>query len=784
MFCLSLKRPLLRLFVFLLLCVSPSIAFSYNSLVTGGVCKTSRKGCRSTVGNAGGAGACCDPVSAKILHCISSNACVGGQPYRWSAANQPLGWTFFDNGRPDNFAKHTTEAFEKALKQAWDGWTVPACTSFRHKYLGRGSQNGSRVDIQLPSSQVWNLMGVSGALAFATPRATRSGSITTSSVFFGPGYNWGVNSVGLNEMDFKEVAHHEIGHAIGFAHTPYRTAVMYYQAQSPGPNFGGPGVDDVKAVCNVYPMTTEKTCTKDSDCGGCWTCLNGKCNLKDGGILCPCTQNSQCASGLVCKNTRCQKAQGSDALDFCDDKVPCKAGLTCMRTRQGQVCMQTCGKGAAYPPGSPGSACNIDGSCPSGNECALLIDERTVCLRSCTQDANCTGGGKCTSINLSGQTEKFCLCGEGNTCGVGYSCNKEYIGGIAGICAATKTAPETCPSGFTCSEVLNGHTACVPDPGNRRAGETCGPFFSCSAGLVCALIDPSRNKRVCVEDCGTSGQCRLRGICRPVGKKLKHCFCYQDSDCGDQRTCEHNESGKGVCTGKPNVCGNGECEAGNGENCVTCDKDCACGAGSVCNESKSTCEKAKVCGNGQCEPDNKENCGSCPEDCKCQSPLVCESSACREEKGCGDGTCDASRGEDCKTCEQDCACETGKVCEFGLCTSACGDGKCDSTKGEDCSTCSKDCSCKDNETCESGTCKVPPAEPAQPDAGAAQDEATLNCPASQQKEQCDADGKSCKKVCAGGCGCQATTADATPFAFLFSLMLLMWVGRLRRRHSA
>ena len=55
-----------------------SSAHAWNPLVVRGRCQQSGVQCSSTVGNAGGQGACCDPQSSTIASCESNNRCAGG----------------------------------------------------------------------------------------------------------------------------------------------------------------------------------------------------------------------------------------------------------------------------------------------------------------------------------------------------------------------------------------------------------------------------------------------------------------------------------------------------------------------------------------------------------------------------------------------------------------------------------------------------------------------------------------------------------------------------------
>jgi cysteine-rich repeat protein len=113
-------------------------------------------------------------------------------------------------------------------------------------------------------------------------------------------------------------------------------------------------------------------------------------------------------------------------------------------------------------------------------------------------------------------------------------------------------------------------------------------------------------------------------------------------------------------------CGNGSCEAGEGESCVNCPADCG-----------------SCCGNGTC--DSGESTASCPADCI---------------PPCGNGTCEGS--ETCTNCEGDCGlcfcgnttCDPTETCtdcagDCGPCEPVCGDAQCTGT--ETCTACPGDC---------------------------------------------------------------------------------------------
>jgi len=231
----------------------------------------------------------------------------------------------------------------------------------------------------------------------------------------------------------------------------------------------------------------------------------------------------------------------------------------------------------------------------------------------------------------------------------------------------------------TCgNNLIEGTESC---DGTDLGGQSCGDFGCTGGGTLacnstCDGFDTS--------GCFTCSACDNDGICE-VGEDCNNCV----NDCASGNT-----SGA--------VCGNGICEAGNGENCVTCAADCngrqsgkpanryCCGDGggtnpvscsdSRCSASGNTCTDVPTlpgsfcCGINGCEVG--EGCGNCGLDCATGAEL------------CGDGV-----DNDCDG-DVDCAdfdCIGDPICSGPTCGSA---GASCSSNGDCCSN-----RCKGNGTC-------------------------------------------------------------------------------------
>ncbi len=253
-------------------------------------------------------------------------------------------------------------------------------------------------------------------------------------------------------------------------------------------------------------------------------------------------------------------------------------------------------------------------------------------------------------------------------------------------------APAVCGNG-----VREGSEQC---DGADLGGATCSDV-GCSTGIVGCTLS-------CTLDFSGCSDCVVCG----------------DGSCEAPEDCENCPTDCPIFELPGFSCGNGLCEAGDGENCVTCPSDCngrqsgnpnnrfCCGFGgtnpvgcsdSRCNSNGFSCTTTPAgpgvstcCGDLVCE--SPESSLNCPLDCG--APPAC-----------GDGTCDP--GENRCSCASDCglppSSETG-LCADGIdndCDGAtdcadldcaldaacsgpvCGNGTCES--GESCTTCSADC---------------------------------------------------------------------------------------------
>ena len=713
--------------------------------VVGGKCKQTGYRCSSTIGNAGGRGACCDPsVSPSRLNsCVNNNPCIGGAPYRWRTL--PVIWWFNPNGMPGKagYRGFSTSDIESAFKKAWDVWTKPNCTNFQHSYQGQTSAvvtRGGSIDrknvLFLATPSEWAGMGVgSMTLAFTLPIPTRTGELIDADIVFNPypgGRSWKIYpNVRYNETDLLAVAAHEIGHAIGFAHTQITAGLMYY-ANKPGP-FKGLHQDDISAVCYTYPGR----CSKDSDCGSCMYCPNGKCVLKPiqpiPQLCKPCTSSSQCGgSSDVCLRL---PGQGNRCVQDCSKNGCCPKGYRCTDVGFGlKTCLpesgkcpdvrcssdQQCGPGESCQYGvckpkpvplDPNSCkgCTSDSQCGGNNKCVQFADGKSRCVQPCVAGNFCPTGYTCKGAG-SGRycfpAQQFCPCRGSSDCLSGEVCRNGFCrpSSCKYACPCSDKAP--CDPPYRCFQTPQGGICLQPcgssAGGSFSAGSPGSPCSSgqCRLGASCYRVQ--NGGTICLRPCRSSSQCSYGGRCYSIGNGQSFCLCTSDSECLSGQKCNKSLLQRaGACA---NSSGSSTCEPG-----YTC-KDV--GGTQIC-QPKPTRKAGEICSNTQpCLPglicivtSKNSSQGICLEDCTqsntCKYGGSCVIQATGNKKFCGcfyNSHCKS--GETCKKAFG----QAGYCVKGGGSNNSCGNGVCERSKGEDCGTCPRDCRCSSGRVCRNNRC--------------------------------------------------------------------------------
>ncbi|MEM1007547.1 MAG: matrixin family metalloprotease, partial [Myxococcota bacterium] len=669
---------------------------------------------------------------------------------------------------PVAFGGTSERAYEAALRNAFDAWISPNCTSFRHRYAGKlnapPSQSDGRILVHFATSQEWATWGLPSTItALATPVTNgNDGWITDADIIINPsplGFGWAVQNISSSQFDLTSTVAHEIGHVLGFGHSsvepnpPNPGSLMYYQAAGIGPlwsTFYGSRLpnDDVQAVCSTYPAVT---CRTDKDCGGCFSCsANKTCIpliLEPTSKFCkPCAQDADCAGT---SNQCLATAQGYRCFQACVRDSCCPTNTRCADVGNGRKqCVPNQGI-------CPALICRRNQDCGPGETCQRNqckprpVPRHPEACKPCSGNNTCSADNKC--LNLQGDPTCFQPCAANLFCPAEYTCRKTNVGNVcvpdAQFCPCTQKSD--CFADKICT---NGRCT---RPGGGILGDLCSDELACASDHQC---QPSGNSKICVQFCGpkalfTQGspgsRCRVQGTCT------------QGSVC-------QNLNGTPTCM--PATCPNGTCA--NGEQCrlllnqpyCFCQNDSECRNGTRCNISGifgkdfGVCAKPpppKACSaESDCieRKDLSTPCSSQSELCVC-SPrgtqdigMPCSySQLCKRGLTCLQlgkdrfrcfESCDPKQANACTrsklqctlkrensnfcACSKSVPCPQGQKCFFlenrdiGYCDKeappVCGDEACEPNKNEHCGNCPQDCRCLPGQICDQKICKNNPVK--------------------------------------------------------------------------
>ena len=406
-------------------------------------------------------------------------------------------------------------------------------------------------------------------------------------------------------------------------------------------------------------------CGCNGPCGDGMLCLDGECAPICGNLICQPEMGEDCETCPEDCST-CPPECGNgviEGFEECDDgdlvdnggcSSKCKSEvLVCGNLVVEADNDEECDDGNAVSGDGCSETCEWeDGYCGNmvcekifGETCSNCEEDCGSCEWDCG-DGTCEGGETCLSCSEDCACTNGAVCFEAECCEPlcdGVECGDDGCGALCGTCSDV----ESCVDG-----------ACYP------ASEDCDEILDCLAGCegaaVClqacveAASTPAKSAylalKACLDahcegpvddacfDAEVVDHCKSQYLeCTACTPDCDGIQCGLDSTCGvscgtcvGEASCE-----QGVCVPPPAVCGDGECEPGEG--CADCPDDCG-----------------ECCGDGLCADD--EDCESCPVDCGI-CPIEC-----------GDDVCDPT--ETCTSCAADCACADGEICEDGLCAAA------------------------------------------------------------------------------------------------------------------
>jgi hypothetical protein len=220
-------------------------------------------------------------------------------------------------------------------------------------------------------------------------------------------------------FDLQAVLTHEIGHALGLAHSdvPGATMAAAYPTDSAGLAWRSLEADDIEGARALYPGAGLRMCDATVACPSGYACVAQQCQLRAayGDLCAPCTQVSgACAAAGAA--ARCidigalsgsARASGFICGRPCTGPADCGDGFTCQATTEAgdRQCVPAPGVGDAVGtcrdgpwPCQDDSGCSVgrclDGFCQGQQDAGLPVDaDAGSPIRSREQDAGELGGG-------------------------------------------------------------------------------------------------------------------------------------------------------------------------------------------------------------------------------------------------------------------------------------------------------------------------------------------------------------------------------------------------------
>ncbi len=327
------------------------------------------------------------PESGSLLKPGQGPICTQGA---WRAEAMPVQIEVHAPGSDDIFTDRDLQAIERAATE----WASPPCSSaaFEVSYysepVSRVEDGRNTIAFVEEGPEIFDNIGPEN-LAFTCSVCDVDGYTVEADIRLnGIDRTWSTECNGVAYDVFGAVLH-ELGHALGLAHTVEPTSVMF------GVTSARRLLDaqllteeDVDTICGLYPCAEGADCSEVSEHTEACPAGNGLCAT--------CTRDSQCGA----ETDRCLRdtqTNQSICARACSGSFPCPAGFECVNT--GELPMQCvpvdgmCPDLAAFV----GCGCEMDEEC--GGDSDRCIDGR--CASSCAQSLSCPVGAACTAVTDS-----------------------------------------------------------------------------------------------------------------------------------------------------------------------------------------------------------------------------------------------------------------------------------------------------------------------------------------------------------------------------------------------
>ncbi|TVR04467.1 MAG: SpoIID/LytB domain-containing protein [Deltaproteobacteria bacterium] len=328
-----------------------------------------------------------------------------GAPLFWPAATA----TF-------RFHRHSVpgvpwERMQAQATDALDMWSAPACASL---VLEQGVPFDDEPDFDVPGNTVafWedSFVGTGGAvvIAFTLVGFNDAGHLTRATIRLNAAdRRWSTDGE-IGTYDLRGVLAHELGHAVGLAHSAFAEAVMFRHV-SPSRSLGNRILDedDVEGLCTLYPCP-------DDDCERPFPPPGLDLPSVGADLCAPCAVNDDCGGPRDLCVRRTAESPTFCARECHVEHLPCPTDFTCLAVNDGfGGTLRQCVPDAGTCPDTSAVVCEpclTDEDCgPDGQPLCIREDTGAlVCAPSCAGGLACPDGAVCQLVPLEDGAAELC----------------------------------------------------------------------------------------------------------------------------------------------------------------------------------------------------------------------------------------------------------------------------------------------------------------------------------------------------------------------------------------
>lgn len=312
---------------------------------------------------------------------------------QWASGSLPVAFALSAAGSRDVGLDAGAE-----LDVATRAWSTVACTSFRATYAGTSAApaGDDGVNVVYFHDDVWPAMLTPKGLAQTMLHSNANGELHDADIHVnGVDYKWSLQGSGATP-DVRAILTHELGHAIGLAHSTVQGATMF--ATYPGGlGWRSLETDDRDGVCALYPGQGAQGCDANP-CPTGFVCVANACERKGAqGVVCaPCDRKPGACAGAG-DDARCidlgNPARGQVCARACATSAECGKGFQCLPTTTSGDLQCVSDDGCASGP----NACATDKDCVAGT-CTMGACLGPVTPADAGADGSADGGAAAAPV--------------------------------------------------------------------------------------------------------------------------------------------------------------------------------------------------------------------------------------------------------------------------------------------------------------------------------------------------------------------------------------------------